>query len=130
MRTRYLALALTLPLVSSSCVAALGVGAGIVASQELANNNTYITHLNQDVKTVWPQVKLFLADASMELIEMDDELRVARARIDGSVVTVGVEAYDIDRTVMKVNARKFGVNDGEMARIVTERIQHRLIGDG
>jgi hypothetical protein len=41
-------------------------------------------------------------------------------------VTVAVEAYDVDKTLMRVSAKRYGVNDGDMARIITERITRRL----
>jgi len=126
MRNLILASLLTLPLVSSCAAAVIGVGAGIVASQELLDNDTYVSHLNQDAKEVWPVVKAYLADASPDLIEFDDALRTAQARIDGSMVTVSVEAYDIDRSVMRVSAKKYGVTDGETAGLVMERIHKRL----
>jgi hypothetical protein len=108
-------------------VAVAGVGAGVIASQELLDNNTYVAHFQKDVSFVWPEVKTFLSESSLDLIEIDEELRVARARIDGAMVTVSVEAYDIDQSVMRVSAKQFGVNDGEMAGVVTERIHRRMI---
>ncbi len=126
MRTLILASICTLPLLSS-CVAAVAAGAGLIASQEILDNNTYVSHVQRDVSYVWPEVKTFLSDSSLDLVEIDEDLRVARARIDGAMVTVSVEAYDIDYCVLKVSAKKFAVNDGEMARVVMERIHRRLI---
>jgi len=130
MRNLILASLLAMPLFSGCAAAVIGVGAGIVASQELLDNDTYVSHLNQDVKHVWPVVKTYLSDASPDLIEVDEALRVAQARIDGSLVTVSVEAYDIDRCIMKVGARRYGVNDGEMAGLVVERLHKRLSDQG
>jgi len=109
------------------CVAAAAAGVGgAIASQELVDNNSYVSHINLDVKKVWPTVKTFLSDASLELIEVDDEVRLAKAKIDGANVTVSVEAYDIDKSIMRVSAKKYGFNDGELARIIMERIHRRL----
>lgn len=124
-----LALALTLPTLLGGCAAAAVVGVGlgaVVISQELTDSNVYVTHLSMNVKEVWPTAKIFLADQSLELIETDEQARIAKARIDGANVTVAVEAYDVDKTLMRVSAKRYGVNDGDMARIITERITRRL----
>jgi hypothetical protein len=109
----------------SGCLAA-GVVGGVVLSQELMDNNTYVSHLNRDAREVWATVKVSLADWSLEVIDYDDNARIAKADIDGSKVTVAVETYDLNKSVMKVSARKFGVSNGEMAQLITERLHARL----
>ena len=126
MRIPTLALALSIPLALSSCVAVAGGVAAVVLSQEMLDNNTYVSNINQDVKAVWPTVKVFMADTSLEMIEIDEQARTVKAKIDGSNVIVGIEAYDMDLTKMRVSARRYGVNDGEMARIVMERLHRRI----
>ena len=126
MRTLLLAGLCTLPLFSS-CVAVVAAGAGLVISQELLDNNTYVSHVQQDVSIVWPEVKTFLSDSSLDLVEIDEELRVAKAQIDGAMVTVSVEAFDIDYSVLKVSAKKYGVSDGKLAGVIMERIHRRLM---
>jgi hypothetical protein len=71
-------------------------------------------------------VKTTLSGASLELIEVDEELRVARAKVDGATVTVSVEAYDIDKSILRVMARKFGMTDGEVARLMHDKIVRDL----
>ena len=124
---RFLALALVAPTLLTGC-AGLVVGgvAGVVIAQEMLDNNSYVSQLNQDVTVVWPTVKVFLAETSMELIEIDEPARIAKAKIDGATVAVGVEAYDLDKTQMRVSAKRYGVNDGEMARLIMERIHRRI----
>jgi len=124
-----LALALSLPTLVGGCAAAAVVGVGlgaVVVSQELTDSNVYVTHLSMNVNEVWPTAKVFMADQSLELIEADEQARIVKARIDGANVTVAVEAYDLDKTLMRVSAKRYGVNDGDMARIITERITRRL----
>lgn len=124
-----LALALSLPTLVGGCAAAAVVGVGlgaVVVSQELTDSNVYVTHLSMNVNDVWPTSKVFMADQSLELIDADDQARIVKARIDGANVTVAVEAYDLDKTLMRVSAKRYGVNDGDMARIITERITRRL----
>jgi hypothetical protein len=116
-----------LPSVAGCAAVAAGVGAGIIISQN-QDNNTYETRLNYDVKKVWPIVKQTLSDASLETIDIDEDVRLAKAKIDGASVTVSCEAFDLDKTVMKVSARKYGgtLNDGEMAYLMQEKILRRL----
>lgn len=126
MRTLLLAPLVLVPLLGGCAAAVIGIGAGVIATQELGDNGVYISQINKDARQVWPVVKTFLADASLELIEADDQVRVAKAKIDGYLVTVAVETYDVDRCTMRVAARRFGVNDADMAELLMERIHRRL----
>jgi stage V sporulation protein SpoVS len=116
---------LALPL--SGCVVA-GAAAGVVAGNNLVNNNVYVTNVQADATKAWDTAKKFLAESSLELIEFDDETRVAKAKIDDSRVTVQVEAWDVDQARLTVAAKRFfaTVNDGEMAKIITERLVRRI----
>lgn len=120
-----LALFLALPFASSCAVA--GVAAGVVVSQEVLDNNTFVSHIERDVSFVWPEVKIYLSEASLDLIEVDESKRTVKARIDGADVLASVEAWDMDRTIIRLEAKKFGVNDGEIARMIMERIHERLL---
>ena len=103
-------------------------GVGVVASEQILDNNVYASHVDMDAKQVWGISKKFLADQSKELIEYDDATRVAKAKIDDSSVTVSVEAWDVDKCVLHVSAKKFlsTINDGDMARIISERLMRRI----
>lgn len=114
------------PLFSACVAAALGVGAGLIVSQGMLDNNTYVVRLNEDVERVWKVTKRTLSDASIELIEVDEDIRTARAKIDGADVTASVEAYDLDRSLLKVEAKKFGVVNGELAELTTRKILREL----
>lgn len=114
------------PLCSGCLAAALGLGAGLIISQEVLDNSTYVVRLNEDVDRVWSMTKLTLSDTSTELIEVQDEMRTAKANVDGAKVTASVEAYDIDVTLLKVSATKFGVSNGELAELMTRKILSRL----
>jgi hypothetical protein len=122
-----LLLALVVAPLGAGCVAAAaGAVGGIVMTTEFADSSTYITHLNIDAKKVWPETKAVLGDMTLEVIEADDSVRVAKAKIDGATVTVSVEPYDIDKTTLLIKARKYGFGDGETARLVQEKIVRRL----
>jgi hypothetical protein len=122
-----LAFLLAAPTLLTGCAGFVAGGvAAVVISQEMLDNNTYVSHLNQDVSLVWPTAKVFLAEQSLELIEIDEPARIAKAKIDGASVVVGVEAYDLEKTLMRVSATRYGVNDGEMARLIMERLHRRI----
>jgi len=121
-----LALLLALPAALGSCAVVAGGVAAVVVSQELVDNNTYVSHVKRDASLVWPEVKVFLADQSTELIEPNDAERVATAKVDGAKITVSVETYDLDESVVRVAATRYGINDGDLARIVNERLMRRL----
>ncbi len=116
---------LALPL--SGCVVA-AVGAGVVASSQMLDNNVYTAIINKDSAVVWNTTKEFLSAESQELIEWDNQTRIATAKLDNSRVTVKVETYDLDKSVLTVAAKKYmsTVNDGEMAKLIMERLQRRL----
>ncbi len=112
---------------ATGCAGVVAGGvAAVVVSQEMIDNNTYVSHVNQDVTQVWPTAKVFLAEQSQKLIETDDQARLATAEVDGAKVSISVEAYDLDKSVVRVAAKRYGVNDGDLARIINERFTRRL----
>ncbi|MCE9594768.1 MAG: DUF3568 family protein [Planctomycetes bacterium] len=119
---------LAAPLGAGCVAAAAGAVGGIVMTTEFTDNSTYVTHLNIDAKKVWPETKNVLSDMSLEVMEADDAVRVAKIKIDGSTVTVSVEPYDLDKSTLLIKARKWGgtLSDGETARLVQEKIVRRL----
>lgn len=129
MRTAILAALAALPLLSG-CLAAVAAGAigGIVLSSEVVDNNIYEVRLNMDVQRVWTTAKQVLSDTSTDTIQIDETIRMAKAKVDGSMVTVTCEAYDLDTSTMKTRATKYAgtMNDAEMARLIQERIITRL----
>ena|SRR5688572_7294390 len=128
MRTAILAALLSLPILSSCFAVAAGAVGGAVISREVSSNNVFETRLNLDVSKVWPVVKITLHEASLDTIEIDEAVRSAKAKIDGAVVTVTCEAYDLDKTVMRTRASKFAgtINDADMAELIQRRIVTRL----
>lgn len=125
MRNTLLIALLALPL--SSCIVA-GAAAGVVLGSEMMDNRAYVSHVDKDAKLVWNTAKDFLAAESAELIEFDDQTRIAKAKLDDRNVTVTVEAFDLDKSVLTVTAKKFmsTVNDGEYAKVIMERLHRRL----
>jgi hypothetical protein len=117
-----LCLALFSAALLSSCGALLGVGAGVVISQEALDNNTYVAQIDRDADLVWATTKASLSHQSEELIEVDEDIRQVEAVIDGATTKVSVEVYDLRRSVVRVSARKFGVANGEIAEMVLDKL--------
>jgi len=126
MRKCILLLALLSPLLSGCVAAALGIGAGLVISQEVLDNNSYVVQLNQDVEQVWLVTKRTLAETSTEIIEVDEDLRVAKGDWDGATITASVEAYDLDQSFLKVSATRYGVSNGELAALFKDKVVRNL----
>jgi len=122
MRRLPLPLLLLLPLVGTGCAAVLGVGAGVVISQDMLDSNTFVAQLDEDVDVAWAMAKASLGKQSEIPIRVDDDVRGAIATIDGAEVTVSVEAYDLNRCRLIVSARKYGISNGEIADLVFKRI--------
>ena len=108
----FLAVALCVP----ACFPALlGVGAGLVISHDVLDNNSYVAHVNEDAALTWAIAKSALTRQASDPITVNDDLRRAEAKVDGANVTVSVETYDEVNCRLMVSANKFGVNDGEVA---------------
>ncbi len=120
-----LSLVLIAPLFTGCAAAALGVGAGVLISQEMMDNNIYVGQLNSDVNKVWSSAKATLSHSSLKPIDVDNEVRTATAEVDGAKVTINVETYDLNRSLLKVTAKKYGVNNGEIA----EMMFNKIVGD-
>jgi len=106
---RLLPLLALVPL-ASGCLAAAAVGAGIIISQQVLPNNIHVTQVALDVDKVWPSVKEAVSYYQEPGSEptVQDFPRTIHAKVDGSKVTVEVEAIDIDRTTIRVTAEKYG----------------------
>lgn len=123
----YLPLSIALLLSGLSGCLALGVGAAaVIVSQEVLDNNIYVATLDRDANEVWASTKVALNHASLKPIDVQDDVRQAVADIDDAKVTVNVETYDLNRSTLRVSAKKYGVNNGEIAKMVYDKILHEL----
>lgn len=113
---------LLLPLALSGCAVLVPVGAGVLISQQALEDSVYILQVKTDSKQTWTSVKTTLSHLSLKPIETDDAAHKAIADIDGAKVTVGVDAYDLDQSTIKVAATKYGMANGATASMVKDRI--------
>ena len=121
------ALASGLALGSSGCALVAGAGVGYVVSQQV-HGNKHVAQVKDDVDRVWAVTKdtlEILVDPGNEVM-ITDFPRVATVKIDGADVTVEVEAYDIDRTIVRVEAKKYLTSDGMTAENVMQEILDKL----
>jgi hypothetical protein len=132
MRTPHLLALAVLALVPlfQGCVAAAAAGAGVVAGQVVLQDNTYISHLNTDSGRVWAQTKSTLSRKSAKPLEVDENHRRAVADLEGTYVTVTVETYDLNVSVLKVSAKKYGFPENDMAKVVLDRITEDINKSG
>lgn len=119
-------LLLTIAPLFASCIAVGAAAAGILVSQEVLDNNVYVATLDRDADVVWASTKVALSRASLKPIDCQDDVRQAVAEIDDAKVTVNVETYDLNRSTLRVTAKKYGVNNGEIAKLVYDKILHEL----
>lgn len=117
------AISLVLLLSLAPACAPLVIGGGaVLASQSVIEDSTYIVQVKVGVELAWASSKATLSHLSLKPVDTDDDSRKAIAEIDSAKVTVTVEAYDLDQSVVKVSAMKYGIRDGATAAMVKDRI--------
>lgn len=126
---RFVGLLALLGLIAPGCGAVLGVGAGVLISQDVIDSKKYVAIVNRDADIVWVTAKSILSHDSHELVETDEDLRICSGTIEASTVTVGVEVYDLSTARLTVSAKKYGVSDGTTAESVLNKIV-RALEDG
>lgn len=104
------------------CIVAAATVGGAVAGQTILEDNTFVHHLNYPSNLVWAQTKSTLARKSTSPIDVDESRRRAVADVEGTTVTCTVETYDVNQCVLRVQGKKFGFPDNEVAKVVVDRI--------
>ena len=129
MRTSFLLLAL-LPLATipffSSCEAVAVGAAAVIVSQDVLDNNVYVATLDRSADQVWASAKVALDHASTKPIDTQEDIRKATATVDDATVVVTVETYDLNRSTLRVSAKKYGVNNGQIAKMVYDKIVNEV----
>jgi hypothetical protein len=117
---------LLLGALAPGCGAVLGVGAGVLISQDVVDSKQYVAIINRDAKITWATAKSVLSHESEELVDTDEDLRTCQGTVDGATVKVGVEVYDLNTARLSVSAKQYGVDNGEMAKYVLDKIVRAL----
>jgi len=123
---KLLCLSLSLAPLFTGCAVVAAGAAGILISQEVLDNNIYVATIDRSADEVWTSTKVALNKASLKPIDVQEDIRQAVAEIDDAKVTVGVETYDLNRSTLRVSAKKYGVNNGEIAKLVYDKILHEI----
>ena len=106
----------------SGCAAIAGGASSVFVADQLLDNNSYVAEVAVDSRELWASAKTTLSYLSTRVIDVDDDLRTAKASYDQGTVYVQVETFDVGRSTLRVRATKFGLNAGELAREVQRRI--------
>ena len=96
----------------SSCAIGVGAVAGGLLLQETNDNSVYVGQLNASGSTTWAQTKVTLSNLSLKPITVDNAAMKAAAEIDDAQVTVECSTYDLNKSEIKVSAKKYMVNNG------------------
>ena len=116
---------LAIALCTPACFPALlGVGAGVVISHEVLENNTYVAQVSEGAALTWAIAKSSLTHQASGPITVNNDLRSATGPVEDSTVTVSVETFDDETCRLKVSARRnIGVlNDGPSAEAALQKI--------
>jgi hypothetical protein len=122
MNKQILTIALLAPLFSGCVAAAVGVVGGVLLSQEVLEDATYVGRVKQDAHRTWASAKTSLSHASLKPIETNNAARTATGEVDGAKVVVAVATTDLNECEIRVSAKKYGVANGEIARMVFDKI--------
>jgi len=129
LRIRLFAPLLGLLLAAQGCAGLVaGAGVGFLVSQQVLPNNVHVAQVRTDAAQAWPVVHetlSFFVDPGTEM-ELQDYPRVARAKIEGAKVTVEVEAYDEQVSLIRVYAERMFTADSELAARIMTKILERL----
>jgi len=122
MRSTLSLLLALVPLTGSCAALAVGAGAGFIVSQEVLSNNVHVAHVTYDVEDVWPVTIETLQNLGVEELMVQDFPRELRGTLDKGELTVQVEAYDLDRTVLRVRYKKNNFSDAKTAERMMQAI--------
>jgi hypothetical protein len=121
-RSAPLALAALAFLPLSSCIVLVGAGAGYVISQEVLPGSVHQAQVNENVDKVWAQAQETLHDMKVGDFETTNYPRRIETTVDGADIEVVVEAYDLNRTIIKVTAKRYLTFDNDLAGLILNQI--------
>lgn len=128
MKNPVLIASLLIPLAASCVAVAAGAAAGYVISSEVMPGEVHTVTVADDVDVVWSSAKSALTSISTEPLDVTEMPRIAKGVVDGCDVTLEVQAFDIDRTVINVQAEKYKTTRGATAQRVIDRVLAELPG--
>lgn len=121
-------LCLLAPLAAGCVAVAAGAGVGYIISQDVLPEEVYRAQVRDDADRVFrvaSETLGFRVEPGTE-VEKQEFPRVAKGKVDGADVTLTVEAYDIDRTIIEVKAERPLRRDGALAEEILNDVLRRL----
>ncbi len=120
-----LALALSLGLLQAGC-ASSSSGSFRDGLTDKDRESAQVAAFERDVETVWALTKETLAHLSQRVPRFDDDTHQAYATVDDGSVRVAIVETTPGRSQLYIKARKFGLNDDELARSVLAQISQEI----
>ena len=112
----------TLAFSQTACILAVGAGAGYLVSQEVLPNQVHQAQVKLDVESVWAQAQTTVREMKVGEFSITYYPRRIETTVDQAEVEVIVEAYDLNRTIIKVHAERYLTSNDEIAEKVLNRI--------
>lgn len=121
MRKIVLAALLSVPFLSG-CAVVAGAAAGGVIANETMDSSVFVGQLTNNADMTWATAKVSLSNMSLKPIAYDNEGRSATAEIDDAKVKVEVFTYDMNKSEIRVSAKRWYGSDGKIAKMVFDKI--------
>ena len=116
------AIALTCLLGLPSCLLVAGGAAGYVVSQEVLPGNVHTSIVTFDVDTTWASAQETMRNKAEDGIKTTDYPRRIECEVAGAEVEVKVEAYDLNRSLLRVKASRFLSADNDVAKMILNKL--------
>jgi len=110
----------------NSCALVAVSGAAVLISDEFMDN-AISTVVPLEPELAWTGVLSSLSGQTTALIHRDDDHRTATTTVDGGEVTVHVEQFDLGRTRILVEAKRYLVHNPELSALTLQRIEQDLM---
>jgi hypothetical protein len=122
-----LLLSLLASLSAAGCIAvAAGATAGFLVSREVKAGDVQSATVALDVERVWSEAQATLRSLSTKGVSVQSSPRIVKGVVEGADVSIEVQAYDLDRTVVLVEAKKTMQPVGTVAERVLDALLDRL----
>ena len=125
LQAAFVALVLPCAALMSSCATAAVAGTAVVINDEFVDNSQSVL-VPYQVDYVWAAAKSTLSHMTTDLLDVDTDLRTIKTYIDGALVIVQVETYDVNQTRIRVAAKRYLVYSDEVAASVRDGIVRDL----
>ena len=121
---RLVPVALGLALSLAGCVSP-AFNDGVYAT-DVTDVEVHSSQVRVDVEEVWHVAQDVFGIMSSEPLRVTEFPRTLYGKVDGAKVTVEVLAFDLNRTTVKVRAKRLGFSDGRVAERVLQTLLAKL----